>query len=146
MSSLRSIEIDFDVHRTIEMNRTGFEETPNAVLRRLLGLDAVIPPKNEAETSGRAWRRMGVELPHGAKLRMSYNGATSDGVVDDGSLLVGGVRHTTPSSAATAVAKTRSGRQTNLNGWNYWETMLPGANAWVPLNQLWREAEARKRA
>lgn len=34
------IDIDLDVHRTIEANRTGFEQTPNDILRELLGLEA----------------------------------------------------------------------------------------------------------
>ena len=38
VSELRRIDIDFDVHQVIVANQTGFDETPNAVLRRLLGL------------------------------------------------------------------------------------------------------------
>ena len=39
MQEFRSVEIDLDVHKRIELAREGFSETPNAVLRRLLGVD-----------------------------------------------------------------------------------------------------------
>ncbi len=37
---MKSIDIDFDVYQAIVANQSGFDETPNAVLRRLLGLKA----------------------------------------------------------------------------------------------------------
>ena len=40
MSKVQSIDIDFDVYQVIVANQGGFDETPNAVLRRLLGLEA----------------------------------------------------------------------------------------------------------
>ncbi len=141
---LRSIDIDFDVHRAIELSRTGFDESPNAVLRKLLGLDKSATEVPATKATGRSWLRLGVELPHGTMLRMSYNGSTYSGEVVDGTWLVEGGRHTTPSSAATAVAKTRSGKQTNLNGWSYWEAKVPDSASWVPLQQLWNEANAKK--
>lgn len=41
---MKNIEIDLDVSKTIEAGRIGFEESPNQILRRLLGIDA--RPKN----------------------------------------------------------------------------------------------------
>lgn len=38
---MKSIEIDIDVNRAIENGRRAFEESPNAILRRLLGLDVI---------------------------------------------------------------------------------------------------------
>ena len=35
---MRTIEVDFDIHQLIELERRSFEETPNDVLRRLLRL------------------------------------------------------------------------------------------------------------
>jgi hypothetical protein len=43
MADLQTIEIDFDVHKRIELERTSFTETPNAVLRRLLSIDGCQP-------------------------------------------------------------------------------------------------------
>ncbi len=40
MKRTTTIDIDFDVHRAIEANRTGFEQTPNDILRGLLGAGA----------------------------------------------------------------------------------------------------------
>ena len=146
MPASRSIDIDFDIHRTIELNRKGFEESPNDVLRRLLGLDRLVTAPASKASSGRHWRGQGVELPHGSQLRMSYNGSTFTGLIDDGAWLIEGVRHSTPSGAAIAVARTRSGGRTNLNGWNYWQALMPGQSTWIPLNQLWREANLRNKA
>jgi hypothetical protein len=36
---MKQIEIDLDVHRLIENARKDFEESPNGILRRLLGID-----------------------------------------------------------------------------------------------------------
>lgn len=43
MSEFRSIEIDFDVHKVIELERRGFQESPNDVLRRLLKIESRQP-------------------------------------------------------------------------------------------------------
>ena len=40
MSKVQSIQIDFDVYQIIVAHQNDFDETPNAVLRRLLGLEA----------------------------------------------------------------------------------------------------------
>ena len=38
MAEVRTIEIDFDIHKLIETERRSFAESPNMVLRRLLNL------------------------------------------------------------------------------------------------------------
>ena len=56
MAGFRSVDIDFDVHKCIELARESFAETPNAVLRRLLSIDAARPV--QSVTGGgvmRAW-------------------------------------------------------------------------------------------
>lgn len=47
MSKVHSIDIDFDVYQVIVANQNGFNDPPNAVLRRLLGLDAAAAPTTE---------------------------------------------------------------------------------------------------
>lgn len=42
---MKQIEIDLDVHRLIENARVDFEESQNAILRRLLGIDRVASPR-----------------------------------------------------------------------------------------------------
>lgn len=133
----RQIEIDFDVNQTIEMERTSFDESPNDVLRRLLGLSLVAQNQTtSSKPSGRAWSSKGVVLPHGTKLRMEYNGVEHDAVIDDGSWVCGGGRHAGPSPAAASVAKTKNGSTTSLNGWIYWSAKVPGATKWVAISTL----------
>ena len=130
---LRSIEIDFDVHKVIELNRRDFDETPNIVLRRLLGIS------NEQQTSEdqpskrfRSWRKGRVELPHGTELRASYNGETETAKIVDGEWVNSdGSKHRAPSSALAAFARTKSGDSTSLNGKVYWEIRLPESDDWT---------------
>jgi hypothetical protein len=71
---------------------------------------------------------------------MRYNGRTHEGVVVRNVWLVEGREHYSPSGAASAVARTKAGKATKLNGWNYWEVLLPGETAWRPIMGLYREA------
>jgi hypothetical protein len=70
-SNFRSIEIDFDIHKLIEIERLSFSETPNQVLKRMLGLtglkptDAIVQSESQQE---KAWSWKGVTLPSGTEL------------------------------------------------------------------------------
>lgn len=86
----------------------------------------------------KGWRRSNVFLPNGTELRMSYNGNVASGRVDSGAFYVGGNHYDSPSGAARAVAVTRAGKKTNLNGWVLWEARLPGSVEWVLLEDLHR--------
>lgn len=136
---MRSIEIDFDVHKKIEMERRGFDESPNDVLRRLLGLGK---DKGQGEggakgdPAGRAWSSKGVWLPHGTKLRMRYNGRSYTGAIADGLWIAEGKTFNSPSSAARGVASTKAGKPPQLDGWKYWEALLPNTGTWVPISDL----------
>ncbi len=134
----RSIEIDFEVHKRIEMARTSFSESPNAVLRRLLklGEPAQQHPQPKPLFGGRPWSGKGVTLPHGTELRMKYNGRVHTGAVRDGVWIVEGSAYKSPSAAAGGAARTRNGSQTSLDGWIYWEARRPGETRWVPISSL----------
>lgn len=137
MAEFRSVDIDFDVHKRIELARESFSETPNAVLRRLLGLDAPQPVQQVIGASAvRAWSGKGVQLPHGTRVRMDYNGRTHEGEIIDGSWLVEGVRYSSPSAAAGGTARTKGGKRTNLDGWIYWWALMPGEETWVKLSEM----------
>jgi hypothetical protein len=137
MTELRSVDIDFDVHKRIELARESFSETPNAVLRRLLGLDASRAVQQVIGAAAmRAWSGKGVQLPHGTRVRMDYNGRTHEGEIVDGSWLVEGEQFSSPSAAAGGVARTKDGKRTNLDGWIYWWAMLPGKKAWMKLSEM----------
>lgn len=114
MSELRSIEIDFEVHRRIEAERRNFSESPNAALRRLLGIDSATTTRSAASVMGRAWAGKGVTLPHGTKLRMEYNGQVHCGTIQNGEWNVEGFLYKSPSAAAGGTARTKSGKKPAL--------------------------------
>lgn len=137
----RSIEIDFDVHKRIEAERTGFTESANDVLRRLLGIGQAVsaspPPVVEG---GRPWTGKGVTLPSGTRLRMDYNGRAIAGVIGDGVWLVEGREFSSPSSAASELCRTKAGKKTSIDGWKYWQAQRPGDDRWVDIGSLRPEA------
>ena len=146
MREMRSIEIDFDVHKAIEAARMSFSETENDVLWRLLKLNGSAGVKlngpsgaaASAETIGRSWSRKGITLPHGTRLQMQYNGLQHTGVVENGEWVVEGERFKTPSGAAGGVARTKDGKRTTLDGWEYWYVKRPSDTDWIEIRQLLR--------
>lgn len=53
---MKAIDIDIEVHRAIEAGRLEFEESPNKILRRLLGIDiGPIVPRSRVERSSGAY-------------------------------------------------------------------------------------------
>jgi len=139
MTELRTIEIDFDVHKKIELERSSFAESPNEVLRRLLKISGQSPTLSEAlVNAGRPWSGKGVTLPHGTALRMEYNGRQYTGVIKDGEWVVEGERFKSPSAAAGGVAVTKDGKHTRLDGWVYWYVKRPGDGDWITIRELRR--------
>ena len=134
MTDFQHIEIDFEVHKKIEQERTGFDESANTVLRRLLGIANSSPVASH--TAIRAWSGKGVTLPHGTKVKMDYNGRTHSGMIKNGQWVVEGFIGSNPSPAASAVGLTKSGRRTQLDGWKYWFVQLPEEDRWVSLSSL----------
>jgi hypothetical protein len=144
MSQFRTIEIDFDVHKRIELERANFAESPNEVLRRILGISQNSEVKS-IDKPRKSWASDGTVLPHGTELRMIYNGIEYYGVIDDGMWLVDGEEYNSPSGAAGAVARTKRGKPTPLNGWKYWFVKKPGTNNWIALWDLWTKDIKPKR-
>ncbi|MFN6935404.1 MAG: hypothetical protein ACK4NZ_09650 [Tsuneonella sp.] len=141
MTATTTIEIDFDVHKTIELNRSSFAETPNDVLRRLLGLTNA---PAQATTTGKSYKYQNLELPHGTEARMTYNNVGYTARIDNGFWITeDGQRHKSPSGAASAVAVTKSGGRTKLDGWGYWLVKKPGSSDFIQLNDLWKAAQRR---
>lgn len=138
MSEMRTIEIDFEVHKRIEMERNSFNEPPNIALRRLLGIDRAgsTPRLESMKPAGRPWAGKGVTLPHGTELRMEYNGRVYTGRIDNGRWLVEGKEFQSPSAAAGGVALTKDGRHTSLDGWTYWHVKRPGDASWRAIRTL----------
>lgn len=136
---MRQIEVDFDVHRLIEIERRGFDETENAALRRLLKLGPAAEAPRPDPKAMRGWTKGGLTLPHGTELRMEYNGLLHLGRIVDGAWEVEGHREKSPSGAAGAVARTRDGAQVNINGKSYWQVRRPGETGWTPYAELKRK-------
>jgi hypothetical protein len=144
---MRTIEIDFDIHKLIEAERRGFDEPANDALRRLLKL-----PKADSSASGQAsrsgvpakgdghqpWQAEGVILPHGTKLRMVYGRPKKkhEGQIINGEWVVGGQTFDSPSGAASGVAVTAKGEKTRLNGWELWDVQRPDESRWTPISKL----------
>lgn len=136
----QKIDIDWDIHRMIESERRGFDEAPYMALRRLLKLPELemgaISSATEAE--GLPWYEDGVTVPHGSLARMSYQRGSQvfEGRFLNGRLVVSGKNFDSLSAAANALAETKDGKKTQLNGWNYWEALFPGEKKWRSLKQM----------
>lgn len=143
-AALKNLGIDEKVAKMIEDNRRKPDDDINSILRRVLlatKRNKAAAAKARAETkviTYKSWEGDGVVIPHGTRARMVYqNGAqTHYGEFVDGLLVVDGTGYETLSTAANAVAVTRSGRHTRLNGWRYWDVMLPGSRSWVGIDSL----------
>ena len=135
---MRQIEIDFDIHRLIQMERRSFDEPENEALRRLLRLGP--GPRaalaDQPDRPMKAWSKGGVTLPHGTELRMEYNGILHLGRIVDGAWEVEGTRHKSASGAAQAVARGKDGQPVNINGKAYWRIRRPGDTDWTPYAAL----------
>ena len=138
---MRQIEIDFDIHRLIQMERLSFDEPDHIALRRLLklGPPAEQPPPQPAEGARKPWSKGGVTLPHGTELRMEYNGVLHLGRIADAAWEVEGHREKSPSGAAGAVARSKDGAPVNINGKAYWHVRRPGDTDWTPFADLRRK-------
>lgn len=140
MREMRTIEIDFDIHKLIEAERQSFSEVPNTVLRRLLKLENADVPESQPSLSPDpdrgAWIWKGVKLPAGTELRMEYRGKEHRGVIQNSAWVVEGETFKSPSAAAGGVTVTRNGARPSLDGWKYWFVKLPGNPEWTALGNL----------
>lgn len=139
---MQAIEIDWEIHQKIEAARRSFVEPPYVALRRLLGLPEPEPsptqPAPEAIGAGAPWVEANVTVPHGSAARMEYDRGKQvfEGQFLNGRLVVNGQSFKTLSAAATALAVTKNGDRTNLNGWNYWQARFPGETNWRLLRDM----------
>lgn len=145
---LKTIEIDFDIHKMIEAERKGFNEPEYVALRRLLKLpelSAGEPEGDEINRDGIPFREDGVEILHGSDARMRYMRGTQlyEGRFLDGKLVVDGVAYPTLSAAASDLARTKEGKKTSLNGWIYWEVKAPGTSRWKKMSDLRDQVKAQ---
>ena len=148
--SLRTIEIDFDIHKLIEAERRGFDEPEHVALRRLLRLPEVKAPLGKSEGAGEEglpFVEDGVSVAHGSDARMRYlrNTQLYQGKFLHGMLVVDGTAYPTLSAAASDLARTKEGNKTSLNGWLYWEVRSPGSTRWRAMKDLREQAKHQLR-
>lgn len=138
MPKFRAILIDLEVHKRVEADRRTFAESPNDIVRRLLGLAPGEPVQAEQPPLDRPGPRdlvvKAVRFPEGASLRMAHKGKTTFAEIGDGAIWVNGKAYKSPSAAAIAVAGT------SVNGWRLWEMKLPGEERWIPIDALRRRS------
>ena len=129
---MATIEVDFEVFKELTIRRESESMTENDVIRLLLGLDdqAPKPMAGNETTGGKPWGCKGVAFPHGTEFRATYKGQLYTGVVAEGALVVQGKRFTSPSSAAVSITGNP------VNGWRFWECLLPGEKHWKVIAEL----------
>jgi hypothetical protein len=54
----------------------------------------------------------------------------------NGKLVINGQGYRSLSAAADAVAITKAGKKTSLNGWFYWKVLFPNETQWRSLQEL----------
>jgi hypothetical protein len=146
MQQLQKIDIDWDIHKLIETERASFDEAPYIALRRLLKLsppNALAKPSERIDDAGPAWHDDGVNVPNGSLARMEYLRGSQiyEGQFINARLVVKGQSFNSLSAAANALAITKDGSKTQLNGWNYWKVKFPGETKWRDLSELRRKAK-----
>ncbi len=124
---MADIVVDFEVFKELTSRRRSEEMTENDVLRELLKLPKPTQKNGAAtvaEPGGVAWVSKGVSFPHGTQFRATYKGKQHNALVKDGALVMNGKRFTSPSAAAVAITGNP------VNGWRFWECLLPGSIKW----------------
>ena len=147
---LQPIMIDLEVHKAIEAERRNFDERPNAILRRLLGLDhqelaAVGGGPGTTGDAGNGWSFVdgdGVELvlPNGTELRAVYLGLCVSGAIMNGTWEIGRRRFRLPSRALSNDDSSKG--LDGLEDWQNWEVRVPGAQEWRPLDSRPQDSAA----
>lgn len=129
----------------IEAKRRGFDDSPNAALRRLLRIGPEVEPGGGFENMaappplappGRRWVWKGVELPDGTELRVQHPRASAEGRVVDGELNFDGEGYRTPSRAVAEAIRAATGNRSIANGWMHMFAKRPGDENWRMLNEI----------
>jgi hypothetical protein len=131
---MANIQVDFEVFKELTARRTSESVNENDVIRELLGLNRNISEpftrQESTRTSQFPWVSKGVSFPHDTEFRATYKGQQYSGKVETGALVVSGERFTSPSAAAVSITGNP------VNGWRFWECMLPGSSQWKLIASL----------
>jgi hypothetical protein len=127
------IDVDFEVFKELTVRRRSETMTENEVLRELLDLSKLPKVSKTAIPSsngGASWVSKRVVFPHGTEFRATYKGQLHSGMVQDGALVLNGKRFSSPSAAAVSITGNP------VNGWMFWECLLPGTAKWKTIAAL----------
>lgn len=129
---MATIEIDFDVFKSLTACRESEDQSYNDVLRDLLGLPVKKVQAALAlyDTHEGDWVSKGVHFPRGTEFRAKYKGSVYHAKVESGSLIMNGKKFGSPSSAAGAITGTF------VNGWIFWECRFPEDTHWRLIKTL----------
>jgi hypothetical protein len=75
---------------------------------------------------------------------MTYLGQLIEGEINNSKWVCDGRIFDAPSAAASALAVTKDGQTTSLNGWNYWEAKLPSSAEWKPIKDMRTQTNSAK--
>lgn len=126
---MHTIDVDFDVFKTLTNLRENEAMTYNDAIRRLLSLPPTPTPARQPDAAG-DWITKGVRFPSGTELRAPYRGQMVLAKVSDGALVLNGKRFTSPSGAAVSITGGP------VNGWTFWEFRTPGTSTWRSINSM----------
>jgi predicted CopG family antitoxin len=121
-----TVEIDFDVFKSLTNLRTGEEDSMNDVLRRMLRMPA-LKRENSRIPSHAANGDMttkGIRFPAGTEFRANHKGQEFLGRIADGQLVVAEKKFASLSRAAMDITGGP------INGWTFWECRIPGQSRW----------------
>jgi hypothetical protein len=127
------VDVDFEVFKELTVRRRSETMTENEVIREVLGLSK---PANHSKAAilsnsgGMPWVSKGIVFPHGTEFRATYKGQQHMGAVQNGALVLNGKRFSSPSAAAVAITSSP------VNGWMFWECLLPGTAKWKTIADL----------
>ena len=132
---MHRIDVDFEVYKQLTARRLTEEVTYNDVIRELLrvaqSVAAQHSDRNIVETS-KDWVVRGVLFPTGTDFRGKYKGQAHTARVENGALLLNGRHFKSPSEAAASITGYA------VDGWCFWECMLPGKSSWQLIENLRR--------
>lgn len=125
------VDVDFDVYKELTIRRETEEVTYNDVIRELVGLGPVTKIKQQQKPFFKnSFISKGVEFPEGTEFRSHYKGKYYNAIVQDGYLVLDGVKYTSPSPAAVSITNN------SVNGWLFWECRLPGRADWATIRSI----------
>lgn len=137
-----TIDIDFDVFKTLTSLRDSEATTYNDVVRELLVrleyLKPVTKPIAKPESTEPPtvpFTSKRITFPHGTEFRGHYKGQVYMARVENGAIVFDNKsfndrRFSSFSGAAVAITKHP------VDGWNFWECRIPGKASWRRCNEL----------